>query len=165
MIPGLDGVIAMPPCAGRCPKGDDVPDLHLGRVDQHAVDQQLDQFPPPGEQGAVQARRDRRPERVELGRQRGDLRAVFLAHGQLLLLLRHVAQPRVQRLHAGLELLEGDRPHRIGVDEPLALPLQRGPPLPQVMPPRPSRIVAQPARLRPPHRLAEDRRVGEHLVG
>lgn len=141
---------------------DEVADLHLRRLDQHAVDEQLNQFPAAREGGVVQPVGNAGPERLHARGEHGDLRVLLRARRQLLLFPGEVGEPRFQRLHAGLQLLERDRLGGVGIDEPLALAIERGPALPQVALPRGARVVAEPPRLRASHRLVEHRRVGEH---
>ncbi len=144
-------------------EGDDVADLHLRRLDQHAIDEQLHQFPAAREGGVVEALGDRGAEGVELGRHGCDLRGVVDTGDELLLLVREIGKARLQRLHAGPQLLQGDRFRGVGVDEPLALPLEGPDAGPEVVLARRSGALVEPAVPRALHGLGQDRRIGQHL--
>ncbi len=58
----------------------------------------------------------------------------------------------------------GDRLGGVGVEAPLALALERGAALPQVVPPGGAGVVVAPPGLRAPHRLVTHRRVAAHLT-
>ena len=62
---------------GRAAERDDVPDLHLGRVDEDAVDQQLGQCSPAREGGLVEPLGDARPERLDAGGEAGGQRLLL----------------------------------------------------------------------------------------
>ncbi len=117
-------------------EGDDRADRHLRRLDQHAIDEQFHQRPATREGVVVEALGDRGAAGVELGRHGGDLRGVVEAGDALLLLVREIGKARLQRLHTGPRLLQGDRFCRVGVDEPLALPLEGPGAGPEVVPAR-----------------------------
>jgi len=111
---------------GHSPKGDDVADRYFRRVDQHAIDQQLDQLTPPRERRGGEAVGDSRSEGFHLGGEHGDLGLLLHTPHKLLLVSRKVRQSPVQRPYTGLQLLERDRPGGIGVDESLPLAIERG---------------------------------------
>ena len=149
---------------GGAAERDDVADLHLGRGDEDAVDQEFDQRAPTREGRLVQSLGDGCPEVLHLCGEHGDLRLLLGARRQLLLVPGQVDEAPFQRPHAGLQLLQGDRLGGVGVDEPLALTLERGAALPQVVLPSGAGVVVAPPGLRSPHRLGKHRRVAEHLT-
>jgi hypothetical protein len=101
---------------GRAAERDDVPDLHLRRVDEDAVDQQLGQFSPAREGGLVEPLGDTCPECLDAGGQRGGQRLLLRAGRELLLLPGEVGEPGVERPPADLQLLQGNRRRRVRVD-------------------------------------------------
>ena len=107
---------------------------------------------------------DGRPEGLHLGGEHGDLGLLLRARRELLLVPDQVDEAPFQRPHAGLQLFQGDRLGGVGVDEPLALTLERGAALPQVVLPGGAGVVVEPPGLRSPHRLVKHRRVAEHLT-
>ena len=143
---------------------DDVADPHRRRVDEDAVDQQLDQLAPTGEGCLVEPVGDGGPEGFRLVGEHSDLSLLLRTRRKLLSLPAEVGEPGFQGAHAGLQLFERDRSGGVGIDEALALAVERGALPPEVVPAGGARVVAAPASLRPPYRLVEHRRVAAHLT-
>ena len=83
----------------------DIPDLDIRRIDDDALDQQLDQLPPLGERRLLQALRDTYPERLDLLDDAAQPHLLCLPRRQLLLLAPRGIQALLQRPPPGLELL------------------------------------------------------------
>ncbi len=149
---------------GCAAERDEVADRHLGRGDEDAVDQYFDQLAPTREGRLVQPVGDGRPEGLHVCGEHSDLRLLLRARRELVLVPCQVGEAPFQRPHTGLQLFEGDRLGGVGVDEPLALTLERGTALPQVVLPGGAGIVVEPPGLRSSHRLGKHRRVAEHLT-
>jgi hypothetical protein len=85
---------------GGAAERDDVADLHLAAIDEHAVDQQFGELAAAREGGTVQPLGDAGAERLHMGGEDGDLRLVRRARRELLLLAGQVGAPRVQGARA-----------------------------------------------------------------
>ena len=83
-------------------KRQDIPDFDLGRIDDDALDQQLDQLPPLGEGRSLQSVNHGSPEVLDLGHDVAQ--PPLLRHGrrQFLLLPAHRVQALLQRPPPGL---------------------------------------------------------------
>ena len=114
---------------GGTAKRDDVADLHLIPIDEHAVDEQFGELAAAREGRPVQSLGDASAECLHMGGEDGDLRLVRRTRRELLLFAGEVGEPRVQGARARPQLVERERFRSVRVDEPLTLAVERRAPL------------------------------------
>jgi len=134
----------------------DIPDLDLRRVDDDALDQQLDQFAPLGEGRPLQPLRHAGPEGLDLLHDAAEPPLLRRGRQQFPLLPAHGIQALRQGPPPGLQFLQRDGLGGVGVDESLDLALQLLAPLVEAVPAARHRAIVEPALLRPAQGLIED---------
>jgi hypothetical protein len=111
---------------GGAPQWESVAYLDVWRVRHHTLDQELDDLPPAGEGGRLQAAGERGPERFEVRGHDGEALVILRGGRQGGRVAPHRRQAGVRLTPAGPQLVQGEGTGRIGIHQPLDLAVELG---------------------------------------